>query len=189
MNDHQGIGRQTGIARSFYRLRQFWLAWRSTPSQTDLKEAQRILDPAQYQLFLQLQPGEQAHSLDVLHRLLEQGENHPDLLTAALLHDIGKVCYPLSLWQRVWIVLYNVPGIKGHVSRKIQPMTLDTWYLAPLIVAEMHPVWGADLAARAGVSPLAVALIRRHQERNRRTGPQSLEDTLLIKLQAVDDES
>jgi hypothetical protein len=54
------------------------------------------------------------------------------------------------------------------------------------IVAEQHPIWGADLAAECGTSQLAVSLIARHQEQ---IPPEasSMEDILLRKLQAVDD--
>jgi len=89
-----------------YRIRQFWLA-ASAPTLTSerLGLAQAVLNPLQMALFRQMQASEQVHSLQVLKTLQEQGENHPDLMTAALLHDIGKIRYPLRLWERVFIVL------------------------------------------------------------------------------------
>ena len=49
------------------------------------------------QLFTCLQPSEQIHALRVLHTIQQQGESDPNLHTAALLHDIGKVRAPLAI--------------------------------------------------------------------------------------------
>jgi hypothetical protein len=55
-------------------------------------------------------------------------------------------------------------------------------------VAVQHAEWGAALALEAGVSPLAAALIRRHQQ-PAPAGSALQEDILLCKLQAVDNNS
>jgi hypothetical protein len=55
-------------------------------------------------------------------------------------------------------------------------------------VSEGHAEWGAQIAREAGVSLLAEALIRRHQE-TPPDPPQNLEDHLLHKLQSADNES
>jgi len=155
------------MKRLVYRARQFWWALTAQPDPGDLAEVQQHLSPAQYVLFRRLQPSEQAHAIAVFKQIREQ-ESHPDLLVASLLHDIGKVLYPLSVWQRVSIVLLGSKA--GRVG----------------MVAEKHPEWGADLAKKAGASPLAVRLIRRHQDAARKGGP-SKEDRLLAILQAADD--
>ncbi len=41
----------------------------------------------------------------MFHRLLEQGENQPDLLVAALLHDVGKLRYRLNPLERAMVVM------------------------------------------------------------------------------------
>jgi hypothetical protein len=51
----------------------------------------------------------------------------------------------------------------------------------PLVVAEQHPAWGAELAAAAGGSFLAVALIRRHADKSARR-QSDLEGQLLARL-------
>lgn len=178
------------LARLVYRGGQLRKYLGSRPAPAELEDVRRILTPPQMELFLHMQPGEQSHSLDVLHRLSEHGETPPNFQVAALLHDVGKIRSPLRIWERAWIVL----------ARKIAPGRFREWGAAPggedspprwqrpFIVAEQHPAWGAALALAAGCSPLAVSLIRRHQEK-KPLDPQVYEDSLLAELQAVDDQS
>jgi len=173
-----------------YRFRQFWQALYAVPDPADLALAQTILSPAQTELFLRLQVSEQAHSLRVFKRLYAQGERDPgehlpDLLVAALLHDVGKSCHRLYLWERILIV----------IAKAIYPDSIHRWGSLPpgsgygwrraFVIAEQHPLWGAELSAAAGSSPLVVALIRRHQETPVQS-PDSIEDKLLARLQAAD---
>jgi putative nucleotidyltransferase with HDIG domain len=178
------------LPRLVYRSEQFrkYLGFRSAPPK--LSEAQQVLTPAQLSLFLRMQPGEQAHSLEVLRRLREQGEMDPDLLTAALLHDVGKVRFPLRLWERVWIVLAGVllPGrFKTWGETPSEPEE-KAWWERLAMVAAQHPAWGAELAQEAGCSPRAVSLIRRHQD-HAPLDLQNEENRLLARLQAVDERS
>ncbi len=57
----------------------------------ELKNALELLNPGRVELFSMLQPGEKDHALVMVHKLIEQGEAQPDLLVAALLHDVGKL--------------------------------------------------------------------------------------------------
>lgn len=178
------------LRRLVYRGGQFRRHLASRPAPVGLAEARRILTPAQMELFLQMQAGEQAHSLAVFKRLGEQGETDADLRAAALLHDAGKVRYPLRIWERAWIVLAKkiIPGrfkAWGAASGRLDNLP---WWQRACAVAEQHPAWGAELAQAAGCSAQTVALIRRHQDQNP-YHPQSDEDRLLQKLQAVDDQS
>lgn len=178
-------------SRLLYRTRQFWQAISTRSSQVDLELISSILTPSQISLFNQMQASEQAHSLRVFRKLTSQEEQNNDLLVAALLHDIGKIRAPLRLWERVLIVFVRV----------ICPGCIHKWGSAPsegslgwrrtFVVAEQHPRWGAELAAQCGTSVLAVELISRHQEQltlSQVTGS-SMEDSLLRKLQAVDNNS
>jgi HD superfamily phosphohydrolase len=186
-------------AHWLYRTRQFWLALRNQPVQEDFMQAQAVLTRPQMELFLRLQPSEQTHSLSVFRALQAQGEASPDgcnreILVAALLHDVGKSRFSLHLWERVLIVLGRAIfprqvvrwGRLAGTSRKDH-----TGLRRAFIVAEQHPLWGAEMAAAAGASPLAITLIRRHQDRlsPTMTVDASLEERLLRTLQAVDDES
>jgi hypothetical protein len=176
------------LGRVLYRVRQFFHAMWTSVDPADLEQARSVLTPAQMTLFVGMQSSEQAHALSVYRQLLAQGETSPDLLTAALLHDVGKNCRPLRLFERVLIVL----------SKAIYPAQSKRWgstypeeagkkvLKQAFAVAEQHPAWGAELAAEAGASPLTVELIRLHQD-----PPSTVADIevkrLLVKLQAVDD--
>jgi len=173
------------LPRWAYRAYQFGFALFARPEPDALQQARDMLTGKQFALFEMLQPHEQAHALAVQVRLEAQGETHPDLLVAALLHDVGKTRYPLNIWERVLAVLGN----------RFLPRRVRAWgqgecqgWRKPFVVAEQHPCWGAQMAAECGVSPLAVSIIRRHQEKQS-LSVNSIEDRLLVTLQAVDDES
>ncbi|HEX9090033.1 MAG TPA: hypothetical protein VF831_01010 [Anaerolineales bacterium] len=177
--------------RILYRLRQFW---RTLPVKSDpreLEQAKIRLNSAQWELFERLQTGEKRHALVMLQRLLAQGEDQPDLLVATLLHDAGKLRYPLNPVERAMIVLAEaaVPArVRDWGSLPVDGFeSLPRWRKA-FVVAEHHASWGADLAHMAGASPLAETLIREHHH------PQALStvgegSSLLQKLWAVDNQS
>lgn len=170
-------------ARVRYRVRQFWQAICAAPTAEDLQQARELLAHPLMDLFTRMQPSEQAHSLRLYHQLRAQAESDPDLLVAALLHDAGKSRHPLRVWERVAIVLLS--ALSSKLVAQWGQGAADGWR-RPFVVATQHPNWGAEMAAQAGASPLAVALIRRHQERL--PGPdRSVEDRLLAKLQLFDD--
>jgi hypothetical protein len=168
------------FSRLVYRSRQFWNALPIPRQRVDIGALTPHLSDSQIILFRRLQPSEQAHALRMLERLKDAGHANPDLLAAALLHDVGKVLYPLSLSDRVVVVLG-----KRFFRKKAKHWSLETLtrFRRPFIVAAHHPAWGADLAQQAGASPRTVDLIRRHQD------PPAADDHLLIALQAADDEN
>jgi hypothetical protein len=132
-----------------------------------------------------MQPSEQAHALMVMRRLQAAGQIDPDLLTAALLHDVGKSLAPLSVWDRVGIVLFK----RFHpVADKEAKRPGGRGVRRALRVAAWHPAWGAELAAEAGAGPLTIELIRRHQDAFT-PRPDFPVDELLRALQSADDEN
>ena len=174
--------------RLCYRARQFWQALATCPNPGELDKAQAVLSSSQAVLFGGMQPSEQAHALSMLEALQAQGETEPDLLVAALLHDAGKQRCPLRLWERVVIVLVQAVS-PSLIRRWGQPVAGGCrGWRKPFRVAVQHAEWGAALALEAGVSPLAAALIRRHQQ-PAPAGSALQEDILLCKLQAVDNNS
>lgn len=112
-------------------------------------------------LFDQFSLSDQQHSYQVLRTLQLYGQTNPDLLTAALLHDVGKTRAPLSIWERSLIVVAQAflpqkTAVWGQGS-------VDSWQ-RPFVVKAQHPAWGAAMAQEAGCHPLTIELIRRHQD-------------------------
>lgn len=146
--------------RLSYRLRQFWEALRARPDPQGLEAAQRLLSPPLWALFQRMPPNEQAHALRVFQRLRQSGHTDRDLLTAALLHDVGKALQRPRLWERVAVVIsYACCPTRAFRLGEGQPRG----WRRPFVLARQHPEWGARLVAEAGASPEAVALIRYHQ--------------------------
>ena len=171
-----------------YRARQFWQDLVTRPRPGGLVKVEALLSPSQMVLFAGMQPSEQAHALRMLDALQTQGETDSDLLMAALLHDAGKQRCPLHLWERVVIVLVQAVSPSLVRSWGEPPAGSCRGWRKPFSVAAQHAEWGAALALEAGASPLAAALIRRHPL----PAPADStlwEDSLLRRLQAVDDNS
>ncbi len=171
------------ISRLSYRARQLRMAFWGPKRQIQSVALQPYLSPVQIVLFQRLQASEQSHAARVFERLKAEGHSEPDLLAAALLHDIGKILSPLSIIERIVIVL----------GRRLFPAAVKRWgggsprgLRHAFVVAERHPRWGADLAAQAGASPRTVDLIARHQEKLAGP-PRTQTERMLAALQAADD--
>jgi len=179
-----------------YRSRQFWEMLRGCSVSVDMAQVQYILGPALTEVFLKMHPAEQAHSFQVYRALVGAGETNSDLHVAALLHDAGKSKSPLSIWERVAVVIARrfSPGTvrKLGQDRAVAHSIPKNGIRHAFLVAEQHPEWGAELAAEAGASALACTLIRRHQDflpDGDRDAGESFVNGLLRKLQSVDDNS
>ena len=165
-----------------YRIRQGINALFAWGRALDLAQPEAILGPQLMALFTQMRRSEQLHSLRVLATVQAMGHTEPDLLVAALLHDVGKTRAPIGLMGRTLAVLVRaaLPGIAHHWAQG-EPVG---WRRA-LAVAERHHAWGAEMLAEAGASPLAMTLVRRHQEKMSGQ-PAGEENRLLAVLQAAD---
>jgi hypothetical protein len=176
---------QAGSWRLLYRSRQFWRALTARPTSRGIEITKCLLSESEWLLFAQMQLSEQAHAIRMLERLQADGETNNDLLKAALLHDVGKSCCPLRIWERVLIV----------IGKKLFPKYVKIWgqgdcsgWRRAFTVAQQHPVWGAKLAEESGASEMAVYLIRHHQDKVSKDD-KSIKTRLLIALQTVDDNS
>lgn len=172
--------------RAAYRLRQFWLAVAGRPTQIQLEKAARVLTPVQFSLFRQLQLSEQAHALDVLERVQAAGHTQPELMQAALLHDVGKAQHGLRIWERVWIV----------IGGRLFPQLKTVWAEGQLrglqrafVIAVQHPAWGAEMTRAVDTDPRVVKLIALHQVKPIDLSLDENMKLMLRVLQAADDES
>jgi hypothetical protein len=173
------------ISRLAYRSRQFRNSLLGSRKGVPGEVLLSHLTPAQRNLFQQMQPSEQAHAYLILKHLETGGQTNPDLLGAALLHDVGKILQPLSIFDRVMIVLGKrfFPGVTrrwaGGTPRGLR---------RPFVVAAQHAKWGAELLSQAGATSQTVELVRHHHDVPV-LNPDSQSKRLLAALQAADDEN
>jgi len=148
-------------ARIVYRVRQFCQTLCAPLRQADVAYAAEHLSPGLLRLFQKMTQAEQQHGITLSRALEAQGHTAPDLLAAALLHDVGKTRYPPRLWERVLVVL----------GEHFAPRRAAAWGVGTprglrrgFVIRQQHATWGADLAEGAGASPRVVALIRQHHD-------------------------
>ena len=145
----------------------------------------RYLNEDQRALFNRLQHSEQLHAMNVLKTVLAQEADTPhDLAVAALLHDVGKIRYPLRIWQKTLVVLAR-RFLPGRYARWASSDESTRWK-RPFIQAEQHPAWGAELAAQAGVNEQTRWLIRHHADKMDEHSAHPFV-AFLHRLQAADD--
>jgi len=125
------------------------------------------------------------HAAGVARALLARGHREPELVAAALLHDVGKTVggpARLRLWHRVTVVLLRAvsPGLLSRLGRDGRA---GSWRAA-FYVQLHHATIGARLAEQAGCPSRTVELIRSHEDR-----VAAARDPQLAALQAVDDQN
>lgn len=175
------------MQRAAYRVRQFGQLLAGRLGDPDRRQIAGWLTPPLLTLFAAMSPAEQYHAYRVRQTLARAGYHHPDLLTAALLHDTGKTKMPLAFWERVLIVLAFkfAPLLAARWGCDESPR--PEWYRRAFVVARHHAKWGAQMVQAAGGSGLTVELVRRHQDKISESG--SVSDSaggLLWALQWAD---
>jgi hypothetical protein len=165
-----------------YRASQFFrtLITRTAAQDNDL--VKNHLSPALFRLFQRMSPADQAHGIRVLRYLLNEGESHPALLAAALLHDVGKLHVKPSIWDRVLavVITWFVPDAIIRWG-KGEPRG----WRKPFVIAAQHPYWGAEMIGSAGGEAALVTLVRRHQDPLSDRSRDNLE-RMLLQLQEAD---
>ena len=150
----------------------------------DLSSVSQVrLNPREEQLFLRQSPADQRHAIAVFERLRANGNEDPELLQAALLHDVGKTDGRIRLWHRVVYVLlgWATPSLLKTLSG-----SADRW-AKPFSVLRGHEERGAELAGEAGADSRVVSLIAHHHKplRSAKMDERALE--LLAALREADE--
>jgi len=167
--------------RPFYRIRQFLRALVAAPPSGAPPE----LGPGLRELFVAMSPADRSHALRARAGLAGEAAP-PDLVVAALLHDVGKSGAPIHLWDRAIFVL----------AERFFPRWLDRLagrdglpFGAGLVALQRHARLGAQWVAAAGGSPRLVDLIRYHHTDPATLGWQDGERQLLEALQRADEQA
>lgn len=145
------------------RLRQGIRALFAFTQTPDDALAQTYLNAEQMALFKKMRLSEQLHSLNVLRDVLAQDSDTPlDLAISALLHDVGKIRYPLAIWQKtITVIVRKVSPTRYQQWSDKNPQNL--WYRA-FVVAEKHPLWSKQLVEETSTSECALWLIEHHAD-------------------------
>ena len=166
------------------RIRQTFQALFAWLRPVDDDLARQHLSPAAFELFMRMPRSDRQHHLRVFEKLRAAGHTHPALLTAALLHDVGKTRTAFTIPDRILAV----------VVKKLWPARFDQWsqgrpmgWQRAFVVSAQHPAWGADMLAAIDGDPLAVQLIRYHQDCVADVPDDDTLRTLLQHLQTMDD--
>ena len=145
--------------RPLYRTRQFFGAFRPRLQADERAAAAAFLGDRLWSLFESMNTRDQRHSIDTFRLLKGQGCVDSDLLSAALLHDVGKgrlAGARVRLWHRVVYVL-----LAAGAPPLYRRLTNGRGGLANL---RHHAERGAVVAEALGVGAATVELIRRHHE-------------------------
>ena len=148
---------------ALYRIGQGVRALVAFTQAVDYTLPEQILSPPLLAVFKQLQRVEQLHSIRVLEAVLAQEADTPhDLAVAALLHDIGKIRYPLTVYGKTVAVLVRKIKPLYRYGSQLDPQRAI--WARPFIAAERHPVWSGDILREYNASERAVWLVEHHQD-------------------------
>lgn len=146
-----------------YRSGQFFRGFRWALTPEEVRTVCALLSEDERLLFTAMQGRDRRHSMDMVHWLERHapGDTRPsyDLLTAALLHDVGKGS--LIVWDRVAFVLLG--ALSGRLRGGLAREDGRRWQRA-LWRLEYHAPLGAEKLALAGSRPRVIELVSRHKD-------------------------
>ncbi len=146
-----------------YRVAQFIAAVTAKMTEDDISYVKGLLNEKEQALFFQLRIYEQAHCLKVARNMDAQSSNFNikerwELSRIALLHDIGKIKYPLNPIEKSIIVVLN-KLTKGKIKKVTWLKMVKCYYT--------HAQIGAELLKEIGTYDAAfIEAIRSHHDMN-----------------------
>lgn len=155
------------------RAGQLLAAFTVTDRATDEALRVAVANERQWELLLRLSDYDRRHTYEVYKSLVNAGYQHPDLLCAALLHDVGKADERgrVRLVHRVvWVLAARLfPDLAQRLANG-----RAGWLRYGLYLASEHPRLGSALVREQGASQRCCELIARHHDRFP-TGDQQLD--------------
>jgi hypothetical protein len=138
-----------------HRVGQFVAHVRARVAPEEAALARRVLAAPLGDLFDGMPVADRRHALDVAGRLLAAGHDDPDLLAAALLHDVAKG-RRMRLWHRIAGVLLE--ALAPAVLRRLASPDPRSWR-HPFHLYLHHADLSAQLVVAAGGSPRVATFI------------------------------
>ena len=167
------------LARVRYRVRQFTRGLRPALASDEVEAARVHLSPAEFVLFLDLEPRDRRHAVDLFAALREAGAGEAELV-AALVHDVGKG--RLRTWQRIAFVLLE--ACAPSLGRRLEAERGAPWRQA--LWRLRHHAWlGAERLQAAGSAARVLELVRAHAGSG--DGAAIEDDPALARFIAFDD--
>ena len=139
-----------------HRVGQFVAHVRARVTPEEEAVAGRILPPDAARLFATMPVADRRHAIDVSGRLLAAGIDDPDVLCAALLHDVAKG-HRMRLWHRVSGVLLE--AVAPSLLRRVAGADPGSWR-HPFHLYLHHAELSAEMAVAAGCGTRAGLFIR-----------------------------
>ena len=145
----------------FYRVQQFIKAMTAQITKEDLSFVKQFLNSTEEDLFLRLRPYEQRHCIDVASKLKEMTSGDVEMIKLGLLHDIGKIKYPLHPVEKSVIVILD-RLTDGHIKKYNQYKMVKCYY--------EHPQIGYEMLKEVGdYDEVFLKLIKNHHNQEERT--------------------
>lgn len=141
----------------FYRMQQFMKTITASMTENEKRWVKDYLTQREQALFFRLKVYEQKHALCVAKLLGEWTNESREMIRLGLLHDIGKILYPLNpIEKSLMVILHKVTA--GKIKSLSQIKMVKCYY--------EHPILGYELLSREGVyEQVFLECIKGHHER------------------------